>query len=125
MRPILLRYRSRELTADDIAFIRETIAEHFAKGRTHISQVLCQAWGWVQPNGQLKEYAARDLLLRLEEKGHIELPPRIKNNNNLYSKSYSQIPFFTQQERSGLVVDYPAPSIRWSFSLSGRDLCGS
>jgi len=83
MEPVVFRYRSRELTVSDIAFIKEIIVEHSAKGRTHISQVLCKAWDWVQPNGQLKEYAARDLLLRLEEKGFINLPPRIKNNNNL------------------------------------------
>ncbi len=91
MEPVVFRYRSREFTASDIAFIKETITAYSAKGRTQISQVLCRAWSWVQPNGQLKEYAARDLLLRLEEKGLIALPPRIKKNNNLYSKSFGSV----------------------------------
>lgn len=112
MEPVVFRYRSRELTVSDIAFIKEIIVEHSAKGRTHISQVLCKAWDWVQPNGQLKEYAARDLLLRLEEKGFINLPPRIKNNNNLYSKSFGQVPLFIKQELNGSVGDYPEPSIK-------------
>lgn len=112
MEPVVFRYRSREFTASDIAFIKETITAYSAKGRTQISQVLCRAWSWVQPNGQLKEYAARDLLLRLEEKGLIALPPRIKRNNNLYSKSFSQMPLFIKRELSGSVGDYPEPSIK-------------
>jgi len=55
---------------------------------------LCEAWGWVQPNGHFKEYAARDLLLRLEEKELIKLPPRLRPKNNLKRNSFAQIPLF-------------------------------
>jgi len=112
MESILFRYRSRQLNADDIAFIRSVITRNYAKGRTYISQVLCKAWAWVQPNGKLKEYAARDLLLRLEENGFIELPPRIKRNNNLKPKSFDQTPLFINQPLGGSVGDYPKPAIR-------------
>lgn len=74
--PVLLRYRTRCIRPADLAFIRATIAAHAAEGRTRISQRLCAAWDWRQPNGALKEYACRDLLLRLEERGHLQLPPR-------------------------------------------------
>ena len=74
--PILLRYRARTIGPAELAAIRATIAAHAAAGRTRISQILCAAWDWRQPNGHLKEYACRDLLLRLEERGHITLPPR-------------------------------------------------
>jgi hypothetical protein len=94
MEPIVFRYRGRELNAKDISFIRATIHKHYAQGRTRISEILCKAWQWAQPNGEPKEYAARDLLLRLEEKGFIELPARIRRNNNLKKKSFAQIPFF-------------------------------
>jgi hypothetical protein len=112
MEPVVFRYRSREINANDIAFIKATIAQHYAHGRSHISRVLCKAWAWVQLNGRFKEYAARDLLLRLEEKGFIELPPRIKQNNNLKPKSFDQIPLFIKQELSGSICDYPKPAIR-------------
>jgi len=112
MESIVFRYRSRQLSSDDIAFIRDVITQNCAKGRTHISQVLCKAWAWVQPNGKLKEYAARDLLLRLEENGFIELPPRIKRNNNLKPKSFDQIPLFIKQLLNGSVGDCPKPTIR-------------
>jgi len=76
--PILLRYRARTLGPADLAFIQATIAAHAAAGRTRISQVLCAAWNWRRPDGALKEYACRDLLLRLEERGYVTLPPRLR-----------------------------------------------
>jgi len=74
--PILLRYRARTIGPAELAVIRATIAAQAAEGRTRISEVLCALWDWRQPNGALKEYACRDLLLRLEERGYITLPPR-------------------------------------------------
>jgi hypothetical protein len=61
MKPILFQYRSRKLEADDIAFIKALIDRHFFRGRSHISRELCKSWNWMQSNGKLKEYAARDL----------------------------------------------------------------
>jgi len=112
MEPIIFRYRSRELTLRDIEFIRATIAEYYNKGRTHISQVLCCAWDWVQPNGKCKEYAARDLLLRLEESGFIELPPRFKSNNNSKRRLFHQIPLFKKEHLGGSIGDYCDLTIR-------------
>ena len=110
MYPVVFRYRSRQLCAQDIQFIQHLISQHYARGRSHISWLLCQAWQWVQPNGKLKEYAARDLLLRLEEKGFIELPPRLRPKNNLKRKSLDQIPFFLKAQLTGSAGHYPEPS---------------
>ena len=74
MKPIIFQYRLRQLHTDDIASIKALIAQHFHRGRSYISRELCKDWNWVQPNGKLKEYAARDLLLRLEEQGLVALP---------------------------------------------------
>jgi hypothetical protein len=112
MEPIVFRYRSRELSSQDIESIRSTITKHYSRGRSSISRILCQEWNWVQPNGKLKEYAARDLLLRLEEKGFVELPPRIKPKNNLKGKCFAQIPLFSKQSLSGSLSHYPPVNIR-------------
>ena len=126
MDKIVFRYRSRELTVQDIGFIQATITEHYSKGRSYISRVLCKAWNWIQPNGKLKEYAARDLLLRLEENGFIELPPRLRPKNNLKRKCFDQIPLFIDQPVGGQIGDYPEPVIElvspgnqyiWSYLL--------
>lgn len=111
MEPIVFRYRGRDLNAEDISFIQATILEHYDKGRTRISQLLCKSWRWVQPSGELKEYAARDLLLRLEEKGFVKLPPRIKRNNNLKKKNFAQIPFFQKTALNGSAGNYQQPCV--------------
>lgn len=124
---IVFRYRAREISIDDIDFIKKTISEYYEKGRSYISRKICESWNWLQPDGKYKEYAARDLLLRLEEKGYIELPPRIKNKNNTKERSYEQIPlFFRREDLSGLAGDYQDISIKkvsaedeylWSYLL--------
>jgi hypothetical protein len=69
-------YRNRPITAADVTFIRGLIAEDSRAGRCALSRQLCLAWGWRQPNGQLKDMIARGLLLYLERQGAITLPPR-------------------------------------------------
>ena len=111
MDPILFRYRARDLRAEDIAHIQAAVASHYARGRSFIARTLCELWDWRQPNGGYKEFAARDLLLRLEEAKLIELPPRQRVKSNVSQKTYTQIPLYTHQPLSGAVGDYPAPII--------------
>jgi hypothetical protein len=112
MDSIVFRYRARDLTHGDISFIRSLIGEHYAKGRSHISRVLCEAWNWFQPNGGPKEYAARDLLLRLEEKGFVSLPPRLRPKNNLKRKCFDTVPDFEKRELRGRISEFPKPAVR-------------
>ena len=112
MERILFQYRSLPLGEEGIAFIKDVISHHYDKGRSYISRVLCEAWSWRQPNGKLKDYAARDLLLRLEEQGFICLPPRLCEKNNAFVKTYDQVPFCVDDALAGTVSDYPAPSFQ-------------
>jgi hypothetical protein len=109
---IIFRYRGRELRDEDIAFIAQMIQAHYARGRSHISRVLCDHWNWRQHNGKRKEYAARDLLLRLEEAGHIALPTRQRVKNNLKAADFSQVPLFVHQALVGRVGDHPPIELR-------------
>ena len=111
MEQVVIRYRSRQLDSQDIRFIRVLISKHYQRGRSHISRALCEAWQWIQPNGKLKEYAARDLLLRLEEQGLIELPKRLRPKNNLRKKSFDQIPLFLKEPINGSAGEYERPFI--------------
>lgn len=72
----LLRYRNRDIFPEDIDFIKRTVRSFSRSGRVAISRVLCELWGWKTPDGRLKDCACRYLLLHLEEKGFIRLPPR-------------------------------------------------
>ena len=81
---IILTYRGRSVTDADAAFVRKLIADHPAMSRRALSQQVCQAWEWRQPNGVLKDAVCRGLLLALHRAGHLELPaPRCRHINRL------------------------------------------
>jgi hypothetical protein len=73
---VILKYRGRVVTDADVAFIRELIAAHPTLSRRGLSQELCRAWNWVQPNGHLRDMVCRGLMLALHRGGHIALPDR-------------------------------------------------
>src|SRR5260370_16345892 len=68
--------QGRELGPQDLGLIRQLLFEHPDWSRWRLSQVLCQHWNWRNEAGQLKDMASRTLLLKLQERGHIQLPPR-------------------------------------------------
>jgi hypothetical protein len=81
---VRLKYRGRVITDADVAFINRLIAAHPTLSRRALSQKLCQAWNWVQPNGRLRDMVCRGLMLALHRAGHIELPaPRTTPANPL------------------------------------------
>lgn len=69
-----LKYRGRVLTTEDILYIRTLIAAHPGESRRRLSEKLCEAWHWKQPNGALRDMVCRGLLLMLDRTGQIELP---------------------------------------------------
>jgi len=69
-----IRYRSRVVDDADVLFIRELIGGHPEASRRRLSELLCEAWNWRQPNGVLKAMVCRGLMLLLHRGGHIELP---------------------------------------------------
>jgi hypothetical protein len=71
---VLLTYRARKITDEDVVFIRELIAQNPWDSRRKLSEKLCQAWGWRQQNGMLRDMVCRSLMLMLHRAGHIELP---------------------------------------------------
>jgi hypothetical protein len=87
------QYRGRKLNKDDIAFIQTLIAANPAASRRALSQKLCQAWNWMQPNGTLSDMICRSLMLELERAGHIVLPRvRWTNPNPLARRRKPDLP---------------------------------
>jgi hypothetical protein len=68
------RYRGRVVTAEDVVFIRDLIAQHPGLSRRRLSAKLCEAWQWKQANGALRDMVCRGLLLMLHRDGAIQLP---------------------------------------------------
>lgn len=68
--------QGRTLRPEDVALIRDWLRAHPNSNRTRLSRELCVAWDWRNGTGRLKDMAARSLLLKLEARGQIQLPPR-------------------------------------------------
>ncbi len=89
-----------------MAFIRQLIADHPALSRRALSQKLCEAWNWVQPNGRPRDMVCRGLMLALHRAGRIELPPpRQLNPNPLAQRS---IPALVQIDQTPVHGDLPS-----------------
>src|SRR6202165_4661012 len=72
---IEFRYRGREISREDILYIRALIERHPSESRRTLSTKLCEAWQWRQANGALRDMVCRGMLLMLERAGQIALPP--------------------------------------------------
>src|SRR5580658_1306119 len=94
--PVEWRYRGRAVTAEDIVFIREFIADHPSLSRRKLSAHLCEAWQWKQANGALRDMVCRGLLLMLHRAGEIELPA---------IRQVSLNPFVRREKPQALSVD--------------------
>ena len=68
--------QGRELGPIQLGSIRALIATHPEWSRRRLSQALCEEWNWRNSAGQLKDMASRTLLLKLEQRGEIQLPAR-------------------------------------------------
>ena len=71
----VLRYRGRDVHTDDVAFLRQLIADSPQASRRALSLQICGAWGWAQPNGTPCDALCRGLMLQLHRAGHVVLPP--------------------------------------------------
>ena len=71
---VKLKYRGQLITDVEVAAIRAFIAENPGLSRHALSRRLCERWGWVQPNGALRDMVMRGLLLALHRAELITLP---------------------------------------------------
>lgn len=69
----------REFTEEDMELIRISVRRFSQFGREEIAATLCENLPWKSPNGRLKLEACKKLLLELEGKGVITLPPLRRN----------------------------------------------
>jgi hypothetical protein len=74
--------QGRQLETSDIFRIRQLIAENPGWSRRRLSEVIAQEWDWRNGSGRLKDMAARTMLLKLEARGLIDLPPRRRKPSN-------------------------------------------
>jgi len=108
--PLIIR--GRQLSPDDLTLIQSLIQNHWQQGRKFISQQLCRHWQWYQPNGNLKDMAARELLLRLQRMDLIQLPPSLTNLNNSKRNRSISPPEITLTPLEGKLSQFGIPELK-------------
>jgi hypothetical protein len=91
--------QGREIRPADVESIRDWLHAHPNSNRTRLSRALCAAWNWRNGAGRLKDMAARTLLLKLERRGEIALPPRRTASVN------------ARRHRPALALEHEPPAI--------------
>ena len=100
--------RRRRIGQQDLLLIRELIRTEGHRGRSYISNRLCEIWDWCQDNGRFRQIACRHLLRQLEGKGIVELPPMLKAARR--AGYVNRVPALDLLDQSRLVG--PLPSMR-------------
>ena len=77
-----LMVQGRKIETADIERIRQLLEQNPQWSRWRLSHVLASEWDWRNGRGQLKDMAARSLLVKLGERGHIQLPARRQRPTN-------------------------------------------
>lgn len=67
--------QGRPFGPEALAQVQGLLGQQADWSRYRLSRELARRWDWRTPQGQLKDMAARTLLLKLQEQGWIELPP--------------------------------------------------
>jgi hypothetical protein len=68
--------QGRQIGPVELEQVRGLLATHPEGSRYRLSRELCRVWNWRNQVGQIKDMAARALLLKLEERGWVALPAR-------------------------------------------------
>ena len=68
--------QGRRLDGPDLENLRQWVGANPDWSRRRLSLELASRWDWRNGAGQLKDMAARTLLLKLHQRGLVELPPR-------------------------------------------------
>lgn len=68
--------QGRRVAEPELHQLRQWLGEHPDWSRWRLSRELAVRWDWRNGAGQLKDMAARTLLVKLHRRGLIELPPR-------------------------------------------------
>lgn len=71
----IIHCQGRVLYKSEISHLQTIIVDHPDWSRHKITQHICRIWGWTTSTGQLKTFAARSLIDKLEQRGHLKLPP--------------------------------------------------
>ncbi|MBI5242344.1 MAG: DUF4338 domain-containing protein [Elusimicrobia bacterium] len=76
------RYCGRLFNSQEILWIGRFIVDHPSYNRVALSRAVCDALGWIKPDGRRKEMSCRVAMLRMHRDDLICLPAPQKGNGN-------------------------------------------
>jgi hypothetical protein len=106
------RIRGRNIGDEELRLIRKIISLHGTEGRSAISRILCEQWNWRQANGLLMDRGCRVMLLALEKKGEINLPPRLRKVSPHAKRADRKEFCYDDSELHGKVSEFGSLTIR-------------
>jgi hypothetical protein len=101
--------RGKVIGSSELEFIKAIVDIGWSEGRTWISRELCRQWDWRQQNGHLKDQVCRIMLNELSRLGHVELPPRKRENGVTTRRHYVpslEMPSYSQEPLQGELGDF-------------------
>jgi DNA-binding GntR family transcriptional regulator len=112
--------QGRPIGPAELEQVRGLLAAHPEGSRYRLSRELCRVWNWRSLTGQIKDMAARSLLLKLEQRGLVE---RIPNRGAVVTRlDLSQVAalYDVREVLEGLcarLATANGPRERWQRSL--------
>jgi hypothetical protein len=110
--------QGREVSGEELVWLREWIGEHEQWSRKHLSRELCHLWGWRDARGRIKDFAARAFLEKLEQKGLLSLPALRSQMSRPRPKPGGPVPITWPTEAIGQSLRELTP-VQWILPLSG------
>ena len=105
----MITIRGKHFTDSEIDLIQQIISANPGMSRRGLSILISQHLEWRQPNGSLKDRACRDVLLRLAQKGMIDLPEPVYTFSS-QTAGVKEVDFVEPaQIISGETGDFPRP----------------
>jgi len=101
-----LTIQGRRLSPLDLQSLRQWVGENPHWSRWRLSRELATRWDWRNEAGLLKDMAARTFLVKLQQRGLIELPPR------------RQVPTNRMRCHSEPATDLPKPIVPIACGLA-------
>jgi hypothetical protein len=120
--------QGRRFGREELSWLAHWIEEHPQWSRKRLARELCERWGWRDGRGRLKDFAARNFLLKLEAQGHLRLPA-LQVQKRRAPRPAPRLPHWQQPEpwEAGLGQIRPvklefisagsAAALRWAFYL--------
>jgi hypothetical protein len=122
-----LKVQGRKVEAADMERIRQLVGGNPTWSRRQLSLALAAEWDWRNGCGRLKDMAARSLLLKLHERGYIELPARRQRpTNRMMRRAWSEAGDWDATPVVGTLHDIGRVRIREvSTEVAARQQCAA